>query len=464
MAMDLAGNFSEAVLFLSDKGVSKEMLFSEFESVLDEVVGLTDCKNKEMKAVFVQITPQHKVTSTVFFLIKFNDEGMADKGWNLPLRHLADSHQFHGPDLGAGPVRLACSSQCSDQWLENQLWDPSITDECNHFAFIRDTIKRNRLGLLYAEPVIDQTLPNKGNETLSSNVSTIISEIQKSKSASISSDLVKKLKAAFEKDFQQKIEQVENKQKLYLATMENRHKREFDKLYGDHQTDTQTYKNQIAQLKKLVEQERKKYEKTLSTFQEQYEKLQQQRVQLEESLSVSVKDKHALETLKKQYESDMQARLEAEQASLFEQLEMREVELLYRQQQEEQLNKMVEQLRQDKITLLGEGADRYLERLNKSGIMFVAYQAGFGHLTIPLNQMGEYIDDPLVYVAGKNGLTIDQYKTWLTHYNNPLCVAKLFDGSRCTVALKQIASPKEFMDGEHNYCLVHRAQLTKTSV
>jgi hypothetical protein len=317
---------------------------------------------------------------------------------------------------------------------------------------------------LYTEPAVDQSTQVKGNEKLSSNVATIISEVQKSKNANLSAELVKKLTQAFEKDFQQKLEQVENKQKLYLATMENRHKREFDKLYGDHQVDTQTYKNQILQLKNLFEVEKKKSEKTISTLQEQYEKLQQQRAQLEESLSISAKDKNALETLKKQYESDMQARLEAEQASLFEQLEMREVELLYRQQQEEQLSKMVEQLRQDKITLLGEGADGYLERLNKSGVMFVAYQAGFGHLTIPLNQMGEYIDDPLAYVAGKNGLTIDQYKTWLTHYNNPLCAAKLFDGSRCTVALKQIASPKEFMDGEHNYCLVHRAQLTKTSV
>jgi len=278
MAMDQAGNHSEAILFLNDKGVGKEMLFSEFESVLDEVVGLTDCKNQEMKAVFVQITPQHFVASCVFFLIKFDEDGMADKGWNIPLRHLADNSQYQGPNLGAGSVRLTCYSQCSDQWLENQLWDPSITDECNHFAFIRDAIKRNRLGLLYTESSIDHTIPHKEDEKLSSDLASVISDIQKNNSGNVSAETVKKLTQAFEKKVKDKIEQIENKQKLYLATLEGRHKKEFDKLHGDHQADIQAYKSQLIKLKQLFEQEKSKSEKTIASIQEQCEKLQQQRI------------------------------------------------------------------------------------------------------------------------------------------------------------------------------------------
>jgi hypothetical protein len=467
MALEQAGNISEAVLFFSDKGVSKEMLFPEFESVLDNVVGLNDCKNQEVRAAFIKITAQHTITSAVFFLIKFNVQGMADNDWNMPLRHLADTNAHFGPDIGAGPVRLVCRSQCSSQWLEDQLWDPEITDECNHFALMRDAIKRNRLGLLYVAPETDipDVASDKKTDKSAATVQAAVDAIGKSKSGSdIDPKAVEKLKEVLEKDLQKKLEEVEHKQKLFLATLESKHKREFDKLHGDHQADIQTYKNQLIKFKGLLEEERTKTQKTITTLQDQLQQTQQQRIQLEESLNMSAKDKEKLEALKQQYELEMQAKLEAERADMLEQLEMREVELLYRHQQESQFKLMLEQLRQDKITLLGEGADRYLERLNKSGIVFVAYQPGSGHLTIPLSQMGRYMDDPLAYVAEKNGLTIEHYKAWLAHYNNSLCVAKLGDGTRCTAALKKVLTPKEFVDGEHNYCIVHRAQINKTPV
>jgi hypothetical protein len=443
--MEQSGSITEAVLFIEDNRVSKEMLFPEFESVLDQVVGLNDCKNKTLQAVFIKITAQLTVTSTVFFMISFDANGMADADWSMPLRFLADARDHYGPDLGAGPIHLVCRSQCNTQWLLDQLWDPEISDECNHFLLIRDAVKRNRLGLIYTPPeseIPEITSDKKETATAGKSAATAASQVT-------------------DQELQKKLEEIEHKHKLYFATLESRHKREFDKLHDDYQTDLQVYKNKLIQLKQFVEQEKAKAEKAILTLQEQLHQSQQQRAQLEENLNMSAKDKEKLEALKKQYEIDMQAKLEAERADLLEELEMREVELMYRTQQEQQFKQMIDQIRQDKITLLGEGADRYLERLNKSGIVFVAYQPGSGHLTIPLSQMGRYIDDPLAYVAEKNGLSIDQYKAWLAHYNNPLCAAKLSDGTRCTAALKQVLTPKEFVDGEHNYCIVHRAQLTK---
>lgn len=450
--MSEAESITEAIMFLNHKGVSKEMLFPEFESVLDSIIGLTDCKNQEMHAVFLKITAQLTVTSTVFFNIKFDDSGMADPDWNMPLRHLADTTTFVGPDLGAGPVRLVCRSQCSLQWLEDQLWDPEITDQCNHFAFIRDAAKRNRMGLIYVPaqtdiPAVELDKNDKKDKktTAAAEVKTAVKDAQRSPEKTINDGQAQK-----------QLDELEQKQKLYLATLENRYKRELEKIHSDHQADLQSYKNKLAQFEQLVKNERVKAEKAVAGLQEQLEQAYQQRVQLEENLNMSAQDKQKLEALKKQYEIDMQAKLEAERADLLEQLEMREVELLYRHQQEQQFKMMLDQIRQEKITLLGEGGDRYLERLNKSGVVFVAYQPGSGHLTIPLSQMGRYIDDPLSYVAEKNGLTIEHYKAWLAHYNNPLCVAKLQDGTRCTAAVKQVLSPKEFIEEEHNYCAVHR--------
>ena len=91
----------EAIIFFGNKVVAKEMRYSEFEAVLDGVVGITELANREIYAAYVKITPSLKVHSLVTFQIEFNERGFADEDWNIPLRHLAEN-AGPGPDLGAG--------------------------------------------------------------------------------------------------------------------------------------------------------------------------------------------------------------------------------------------------------------------------------------------------------------------------------------------------------------------------
>ncbi|HAB06451.1 MAG TPA: hypothetical protein DCE35_14275, partial [Alcanivorax sp.] len=81
--------------------------------------------------------------------------GMADTTWNVPLRHLAE-HGGPGPDMGAGPIRLACRSQCPVAWHQDQLWDPVMKPGANDFVAARDLLRSrgSKMGL-----EVDEDLP-----------------------------------------------------------------------------------------------------------------------------------------------------------------------------------------------------------------------------------------------------------------------------------------------------------------
>ncbi|MFZ5603428.1 MAG: hypothetical protein ACOY7J_13320, partial [Pseudomonadota bacterium] len=146
MAMLDSSGSNEAVLFFEEGQVSKEMTWSEFEAILDGVVGINDFAGEKRLAAFVTVTGRLKVTGVALFTITFDKQGFADKSWNLPLRHLVDTGGA-GPDLGAGPIKLACKSQCSVAWHAGMLWDPDLSPRTNTFVRIRDAIADNKLHL-----------------------------------------------------------------------------------------------------------------------------------------------------------------------------------------------------------------------------------------------------------------------------------------------------------------------------
>src|SRR5690606_11058396 len=102
------------------------------------------------RIAYVLINPRLLLRAAVFFYLDFDENGAADKGWNLPLRNLAD-RAGRGPDLGAGPIRLACRSQCPVSWHQMHLWGPNLAPGQNDLVLLRDAVKRNHLGLLFDE-------------------------------------------------------------------------------------------------------------------------------------------------------------------------------------------------------------------------------------------------------------------------------------------------------------------------
>jgi hypothetical protein len=82
----------------------------------------------------------------VFFTFRVDEDGLANSNFNLPLRYLADN-AGPGPDLGAGPIRLACRGQCPVPWHSVNMWEPVSDAETGSIELVQKIIWRNRLGL-----------------------------------------------------------------------------------------------------------------------------------------------------------------------------------------------------------------------------------------------------------------------------------------------------------------------------
>lgn len=133
---------NEAVVFFRDGDVVKDMFYSEFEAVLDDVVGIPDFSGEEVNTVFIQIDESLKITGAVFFSVSFDSNGRVTGKWNIPLRHLFDHANF-GPDLGAAPIKVA--SRCEVPNGMYHEWLPHY-----HLPICR---KRDDSGQYCVEPV-----------------------------------------------------------------------------------------------------------------------------------------------------------------------------------------------------------------------------------------------------------------------------------------------------------------------
>eukprot|EP01031_Cornospumella_fuschlensis_P016926 gene16926-20696_t len=58
MSMQNKPQMVEAVLFFNERGVCKEMLFPEFEAMLDGVVNMPEYADEQMRLAYVLINPR----------------------------------------------------------------------------------------------------------------------------------------------------------------------------------------------------------------------------------------------------------------------------------------------------------------------------------------------------------------------------------------------------------------------
>ncbi len=138
---------TEAVMFFSEQGISREMLYPEFEALLDGLVAAADFADEAVEAVFLQINHRLHVRAAVFFTIDFDMDGYVSRLWDMPLRQLAEK-AGRGPDMGGGPIRLACLGFCNSKIHQHSMWKPSQRGGWADLAWIKQAVTRNALGIL----------------------------------------------------------------------------------------------------------------------------------------------------------------------------------------------------------------------------------------------------------------------------------------------------------------------------
>lgn len=401
----------EAVIFFDRGRVVKEMLYMEFAAVLDHVVDLPEFADRELHAVYLRINDRHRITGCVFFRIDFDASGRADPRWNVPLAHLLDK-AGRGPDLGAGRIRLACRSQCPISWHQNQLWDPELDGESNSFVLLMRAVRRNRLGLPTPDDELEEaTMPPA-------------------------------------------VEPGVAQSPLHLATLKSACREQIEQLHRQYQARLTQTAETLTRCQEMLQAEQEQRQQLQQQLDRQTHQLQQWRERWQQTQGN--KEAQRDQVLQREFELELQARTQRATSTLQEQLDKRQIELLYRDEQLAGLQEEVTRLRQEREALLQHSGNRVLQRLAEAGVTFVAYQPGADHMTIPLADLGRYLDSPLDYTAHQCHVTARQYQQWLSHYELPTCIAVDEEGDRCDEPLARITRPNEFMPGGSDRCLRHR--------
>ncbi len=431
--MKKKGQLVEAVLFFRERGICKEMLYPEFEAVLDGVVNLPEFSGQQMEAVYLLIDPKLLVRAAVFFYLDFHDDGAADTGWNVPLRNLAE-RGGRGPDLGAGPIRLVCRSQCPMAWHQMHLWDPELTGKKNHLLEIRDRIKRNALGLLIEEEP----------QALSPDRLQIAAEDRWYSSG-----------PSFDVPRQPFVEQAASPMSGIPEYMEQK----LSQLKREGEEAQAKLTAEIEQLKQRLVQERDRANKLQKEHEAQSESFRRIRDEMGQQVRDSErKGQVGLEAMRARFEQEAQARIAAMADEFEKRLAQVREEVAERDKRLAEAGAEIGRLNSRCAELRESSGERMLESLAGLGMVFVVYHPGAGQLTVPLEDIAKYQQSPLAYAASKCSVTPEHYQQWLEHYMRPTCEAKMLDGSRCAIPVDRVDVPARFSPGVSNCCSRHQGR------
>ena len=144
----------EEVIYLFTEGqITSELLHDSFDQHIERRLPIegVPAETALREAVYVAIGPEFRIQGLVFFLLQVDELGRPDKKFNIPLPYLA-KNAGAGPDLGYGPVPMACRGSCSVPWHANNLWDPLQESETNPIGSVVAAVRANSLGLNLVAP------------------------------------------------------------------------------------------------------------------------------------------------------------------------------------------------------------------------------------------------------------------------------------------------------------------------
>jgi hypothetical protein len=423
---------SEAVLFYCGKGISKSMLYADFEAILDGMVGVPEFAGKEMRGAYCLVNGRLRAKAMVLFLIDFDADGMADTTWNVPLRHLAE-HGGPGPDMGAGPIRLACRSQCPVAWHQDQLWDPVMKPGANDFVAARDLLRGrgSKMGL----EVDDDLPPPTAVPTLSGEDVPTVRPADGARHRKDEDERVRLARTI--KELRLRIHTLETGQKEELAQLRYAQQQKEEILSAQLEKVLMQFKTLKSQNAALREQN--------SSLKAQVESLNRS---LEEHAGRNAEQGSEVERLAEQYKLSLEQRLEEERARLADEIHSREMDVLNRDDLVNQLRAEISELKRDQMKVAHSGGQKILDKLENLGLSFIAFHPGAGHVSVAADQIADYMDNPVAFAARKCLVTEDHYRAWLAHYENPVCQVSVGpDQACCGKRVIRVDVPNQFKPG-----------------
>lgn len=432
-----------AVYFFGREGIAREMLHSEFEALLDGVVPAADWALQEARAVYLEIDKDLHVTAAVFFKVSFDAKGVVVPSWRLPLQDLA-KNASKGPDMDSGPISLACASHCPITYYTAELWNPDMRPGSSHFAQLKKAVKRNRLGLHF--------------RPLAEHEDSRVSAAEAQVTQLIEQKLSQQLRRQYEKDFRNHMAQLLKEQRLRLSTLGADKEAALAELKREHSRRVEQLRWELEEKDRLFAEAEERNEQLKQTIEGQASKIQGLREYFEHKLEKAQGEEvEHVNALKENYALELEAKVAAATTELTEALQMRDVELCYRNEQEAQLREEIARLREENKEILAHSGDQLLQKLHQKGVNFVTYQPGAGHITLPLTEISRFVDNPQQFAADHCGVSLQHYQAWLSHYQAPVCQGYASSGRPCNADVPRAAVPADFHPGETNLCAQCRA-------
>lgn len=248
---------TEAVMFFSEQGISREMLFAEFEALLDGLVAAPDFADETMEAVFLQINHHLHVRAAVFFTIDFDLDGYVNRLWNMPLRNLAEK-AGRGPDMGGGPIRLACLGFCNSKAHQHNLWKPGQRGGKADLAWIKQAVTRNGLGILGEDEearavLVTENLQMAAEDTWYDPSTTPAEETAREAELT---DAMDKLRQAHAGEVTEYLRQIGELQ-ARLRHQEQEYRQQLDLLRGEQADHLTVVQGELLDIKRELEEQQK---------------------------------------------------------------------------------------------------------------------------------------------------------------------------------------------------------------
>jgi hypothetical protein len=454
----------QSVVFFVDGHIDREMMFSEFEAILDNFVPVPGYADKDIQAVCLGINGQLKIISAVFFLLHFDSAGNADHKWNIPLQELTDQSEL-GPDLGAGSIKLCCRSQCPVDWHVQDLWDPDMNQQPNNFVLLRDLVRRNRLGFKELPLDIDEIhdaqhrhfeIPVLGGGSIAGTMPSADTELSDA-DKSLAHSLIQYIRKKVASDNEEQLENIERQHQLQLTAEKNKLADQLRELEQLHSDELRQMQSQLVKMQESGEIEKQNSESLRRQLQEQQNMAEKIRESFHEQLAETKQvEGHQIELLKSNFESELELRVQAIEKEFEKQLDSKDIEIAYRNEQLLLLREEISQLHDEHAKLIKEAGEQFISRLRDNKVTFMAYHLGAGNITIDLDSIGTYLENPISYAANICKVSESDYKSWIAHYNNPVCCEfSAAKGEECGKKLRRAESPTQFVAGKSDRCPLH---------
>jgi len=441
----------DAVLFVDNNKVIKEMLLTEFEAVLDGVVGEPDFAGTTAHGVYLKVNRRLDIIGAVFFLINFDAKGNADRRWNIPLTQMVETAAF-GPDLNGVKVRIASHSQCQIPWHRQDLWEPDLSVASNTLKILAASIQNNRLGLL-VDDAVDRA-PMLTNIAVANAVPRDSVTSIDNHDSFVDKDVLDK-----EERDKERYNMAQNikKQRTYIASLKSLHEQEMAAQRKLYSKDREMFLLANKKLQEQIETIELKYCDSLINVENKQSSFDQQCTEYEQRLE-RMMDQRGIDhrSLRVQFNKDFQAKLIEQTAEIESKLEMREVEVYYREEQINRLKSEVLEIKAYAKQLESQSVASQISSLVDNGVYFVISQPGLGPLSIEAEDLIRFNSEPNTYIAGRLGVDIDAYEAWLAHIKLPLCGGDNRSGESCGEHLEPVTSPQEFVVGISDYCAAHQ--------